>query len=164
MEIKWSLFSGRRCVIVDGNLMHSSQSDKSKFDFTFKMKDRNHTARILCYAAAPQKLSTGYQPHQYNLIFTNMDNMLTKSFHELPKISELEQDVDSVYAKVRYIPQGVPSTFQFQKGPSILPATPPPEEQDLISFFDDPEPVQTPGLGASMSYDSFPALSMTLSA
>jgi hypothetical protein len=76
----WSLTSGKRLVLADGQEVHYSSNRTQMFDFSWTMRG-NHVLKIIAHATAP--LNPSHNFRQYDFFVDGM------SFFNMPKVHRL---------------------------------------------------------------------------
>lgn len=76
----WSLTSGKRLVLADGQEVHYSNSRNHIFDFSWTMRG-NHVLKVVAHASAPSNAVPGFR--QYDFFVDGM------SFFNMPKVYRL---------------------------------------------------------------------------
>ena len=77
VTVVWSITSGKKLVLCDGQEVHSSTNRSSSFDYSWSMKG-NHVLKISAHANAPMNPPQGY--HQYDLFVDG------QSYFIMPKV------------------------------------------------------------------------------
>lgn len=80
VTVVWSVTSGKRLILADGQEVHYSTTRSSIFEFSWTMRG-NHVLKVVCNAAPP--ISGKGPARQYDL---SVDGM---SFFTMPKVYEL---------------------------------------------------------------------------
>lgn len=76
----WSLTSGKRLVLADGQEVHYSNNRNHVFDFSWTMRG-NHVLKVVAHASAPSNAAPGFR--QYDFFVDGM------SFFNMPKVYRL---------------------------------------------------------------------------
>lgn len=76
----WSLTSGKRLVLADGQEVHYSNSRNNIFDFSWTMKG-NHVLKVVAHASPPLSPTPGFRQYDF---FVN-----GQSFFLFPKVFRL---------------------------------------------------------------------------
>ncbi|GKY95059.1 hypothetical protein MPSEU_000470100 [Mayamaea pseudoterrestris] len=77
----WSLSSGKRTVLFDGQEVHYSSSRSGIFDYSWTMRGTSHVLKIVAHATPPMSTAPGFR--QYDLFIDG------QSFFRLPKVFRL---------------------------------------------------------------------------
>ena len=80
VTIIWSLTSGKRLVMVDGQEVHYSNSRNNIFDYSWTMKG-NHVLKVVAHASPPLSPTPGFR--QYDFFVDG------QSFFSFPKVYRL---------------------------------------------------------------------------
>lgn len=80
VTLVWSITSGKRLVLADGQEVHYSSSRNSIFDFSWTMRG-NHVLKIVAHAAPPLSVQPGFR--QYDFFVDG------QSFFTFPKVFRL---------------------------------------------------------------------------
>lgn len=85
ITLVWSLTSGKRLVLADGQEVHYSNSRSSVFEFSWTMRG-NHVLKVIAHASPP----IGSNKHQRATPFRQYDFFIDgQSFFNLPKVYRL---------------------------------------------------------------------------
>jgi len=86
ITLVWSLTSGKRLVLADGQEVHYSNSRSSVFDFSWTMRG-NHVLKVIAHASPP--MGSGSNKHK-STQFRQYDFFIDgQSFFNLPKVYRL---------------------------------------------------------------------------
>ena len=77
VTLVWSLTSGKRLVLADGQEVHFSNSRSNLFDYTWTMRG-NHVLKIVAHAAPPLSPTPGFR--QYDFLVNG------QTFFSFPKV------------------------------------------------------------------------------
>lgn len=80
VTIVWSITSGKRLILADGQEVHYSNSRSSVLEYSWTMRG-NHVLKLVAHAAPPMNAVPGFR--QYDL---HVDG---QSFFQMPKVYEL---------------------------------------------------------------------------
>jgi hypothetical protein len=80
VTIVWSITSGKRLVLADGQEVHYSSSRNSVFDFSWTMRG-NHVLKVVAHASPPLSAQPGFR--QYDFFVDG------QSFFTFPKVFRL---------------------------------------------------------------------------
>ena len=80
MTIVWSITSGKRLVLADGQEVHYSNSRNNVFDFSWTMRG-NHVLKVVAHASPPISATPGFR--QYDFFVDG------QSFFSFPKVFRL---------------------------------------------------------------------------
>lgn len=80
ITIVWSLTSGKRMILADGQEVHYSSSRTNIFEYSWTMKG-NHVLKIIAHAAPPLSPTPGFRQYDF---FVN-----GQSFFSFPKVFRL---------------------------------------------------------------------------
>ena len=80
ITLVWSITSGKRLVLADGQEVHYSSSRNSIFDFSWTMRG-NHVLKIVAHASPPLSPTPGFR--QYDFFIDG------QSFFSFPKVFRL---------------------------------------------------------------------------
>lgn len=80
VTIVWSITSGKRLVLADGQEIHYSTSRNNVFEYSWTMKG-NHVMKILAHASPPMQVNPGFR--QYDFYVDG------QSFFSFPKVFRL---------------------------------------------------------------------------
>lgn len=80
ITLVWSLTSGKRLVLADGQEVHFSNSRSNIFEYSWTMKG-NHVLKVVAHAAAPLSPTPGFR--QYDFYVNG------QSFFGFPKVFRL---------------------------------------------------------------------------
>lgn len=80
ITLVWSITSGKRLVLADGQEVHYSNSRSSVFEFSWTMRG-NHVLKLIAHASPPIGASTGFR--QYDFFVDG------QSFFTFPKVYRL---------------------------------------------------------------------------
>eukprot|EP00934_Nitzschia_sp_Nitz4_P002447 Nitzschia sp. Nitz4//scaffold74_size92883//713//3192//NITZ4_004805-RA/size92883-augustus-gene-0.0-mRNA-1//1//CDS//3329557541//2442//frame0 len=80
VTIVWSIASGKRLVLADGQEIHFSSSRNNIFEYSWTMKG-NHVLKILAHASPPMQVNPGFR--QYDFLVDG------QSFFTFPKVFRL---------------------------------------------------------------------------
>lgn len=80
VTIVWSITSGKRLVLADGQEVHYSHSRNQVFDFSWTMKG-NHVLKVVAHASPPLSAQPGFR--QYDFFVDG------QSFFTFPKVFRL---------------------------------------------------------------------------
>ena len=80
VTIVWSITSGKRLVLADGQEVHYSNSRNNAFEFSWTMKG-NHVLKIVAHASPPIQVNPGFR--QYDFFVDG------QSFFTFPKVFRL---------------------------------------------------------------------------
>lgn len=80
VTVVWSVTSGKRLILADGQEVHYSTSRSGVFEFSWTMRG-NHVIKVVMHAAPPLSSQPGFR--QYDLIVDG------QSFFVMPKVYEL---------------------------------------------------------------------------
>jgi hypothetical protein len=95
----WSITSGRRLVLADGQEVHFSNSRNGIFDFSWTMRG-NHVLKIIAHASPPMTPTPGWR--QYDFFVDG------RSFFSFPKVFRLGLAANDPRASPRGVPGGPP--------------------------------------------------------
>jgi hypothetical protein len=77
----WSISSGKRTVLFDGQEVHYSSSRSGVFDYSWTMRGTNHVLKIVAHASPPMSTTPGFR--QYDFFVDGL------SFFRFPKVFRL---------------------------------------------------------------------------
>ena len=77
----WSISSGKRTIIFDGQEVHFSSSRSGIFDHSWTLKNTNHVLKIVAHATPPMSTTPGFR--QYDFFVDGL------SFFRFPKVFRL---------------------------------------------------------------------------
>lgn len=80
ITVVWSITSGKRLVLADGQEVHYSNSRSSVLEFSWTMRG-NHVMKIICHASPPINVQPGFR--QYDFYVDG------QSFFNMPKVYRL---------------------------------------------------------------------------
>ncbi len=80
MTLVWSITSGKRLLLVDGQEVHYSNSRSNIFDFSWTMRG-NHVLKVVAHASPPLSVQPGFRQYDF---FVN-----GQSFFHFPKVFRL---------------------------------------------------------------------------
>ena len=80
VTIVWSITSGKRLILADGQEVHYSNSRNNLFEFSWTMKG-NHVLKVLAHASPPLQANPGFR--QYDFFVDG------QSFFTFPKVYRL---------------------------------------------------------------------------
>ena len=80
ITLVWSLTSGKRLILCDGQEVHYSNSRSNIFDFSWTMKG-NHVLKVVAHASPPLSPTPGFRQYDF---FVN-----GQSFFTFPKVFRL---------------------------------------------------------------------------
>lgn len=80
VTLVWSITSGKRLLLVDGQEVHYSNSRGNVFDFSWTMRG-NHVLKVVAHASPPLSSQPGFR--QYNFYVNG------QSFFTFPKVFRL---------------------------------------------------------------------------
>ena len=80
MTIVWSITSGKRLILADGQEVHYSMARGTKLEFSWTMRG-NHVLKVVAHAAPQVSATPGWR--QYDLFIDG------QSFFGMPKVYEL---------------------------------------------------------------------------
>ena len=80
MTLVWSITSGKRLLLVDGQEVHYSNNRGNVFDFSWTMRG-NHVLKVVAHASPPLSVQPGFRQYDF---FVN-----GQSFFHLPKVFRL---------------------------------------------------------------------------
>lgn len=80
MTIVWSITSGKRLVLCDGQEVHYTNSRNNVFDFSWTMRG-NHVLKVVAHASPPLSATPGFR--QYDFFVDG------QSFFSFPKVYRL---------------------------------------------------------------------------
>jgi len=171
ITLVWSITSGKRLLLADGQEVHFSVSRSQVFEFSWTMKG-NHVLKVIAYATPPMNAGPGFR--QYDFYVDG------KSFFAFPKVYRLglrgggggaggppsaalasqrytngpprtgsDQNIAAIEMphnaneEEAYLQEAIKQSLQ--EGPVSGADAAPKEENLLLDFFDDPAP---PAAGA----------------
>ena len=80
MTMVWSVTSGKRLILADGQEVHYSNSRSAVIDFSWTMRG-NHVLKVIAHATAPMSADPGFR--QYDFFVDG------RSFFTFPKVYRL---------------------------------------------------------------------------
>lgn len=80
VTLVWSVTSGKRLILADGQEVHYSNSRSAVIDFSWTMKG-NHVLKVVAHATAPMSVDAGFR--QYDFFVDG------RSFFSFPKVYRL---------------------------------------------------------------------------
>ena len=83
VTLVWSITSGKRLLLADGQEVHYSNSHSNIFDFSWTMRG-NHVLKVVAHASPPLSTHPGFR--QYNFFVDG------QSFFNFPKVFRLGLD------------------------------------------------------------------------
>ena len=168
ITLVWSITSGKRLLLADGQEVHFSVSRSQVFEFSWTMKG-NHVLKVIAYATPPMNAGPGFR--QYDFYVDG------KSFFAFPKVYRLglrgggggggaggppsaalasqrytngpprtgsDQNIAAIEMphnaneEEAYLQEAIKQSLQDAPAPGAPAA--PKEENLLLDFFDDPAP------------------------
>ena len=168
ITLVWSITSGKRLLLADGQEVHFSVSRSQVFEFSWTMKG-NHVLKVIAYATPPMNAGPGFR--QYDFYVDG------KSFFAFPKVYRLglrggagggggggppsaalasqrytngpprtgsDQNIAAIEMphnaneEEAYLQEAIKQSLQDNSAPGAPAA--PKEENLLLDFFDDPAP------------------------
>uniref|UniRef100_A0A7S2RZE9 Uncharacterized protein n=1 Tax=Eucampia antarctica TaxID=49252 RepID=A0A7S2RZE9_9STRA len=85
ITVVWSITSGKRLVLADGQEVHYSNSRSNVLEFSWTMRG-NHVMKIICHASPPINVQPGFR--QYDFYVDG------QSFFSMPKVYRLGLNVN----------------------------------------------------------------------
>ena len=61
----WSISSGKRTIIFDGQEVHFSSSRSGIFDYSWTLKNTNHVLKIVAHATPPMSTTPGFRQYDF---------------------------------------------------------------------------------------------------
>jgi len=123
ITLVWSITSGKRLVLADGQEVHYSNSRSSQFDFSWTMRG-NHVLKVVAHGSPPLSATPGFR--QYDFFVDG------QSYFTFPKVFKLGLAPNDPRAQPSPS-NGVPGTAMRQQqpynnynmNPSVAPSTGP---------------------------------------
>jgi len=108
VTLVWSITSGKRLVLADGQEVHYSHNRNGILDFSWTMRG-NHVLKIVAHASPPMAPTPGWR--QYDFFVDG------QSFFSFPKVYRLGLATNDPRAKAPGNPARLAETGQRMKGP-----------------------------------------------